>query len=270
MASLTSLEVREDQVTDTFWISQLNKLRHEILEVQRLADGHDRNLQVAQGPTSNKTSAPKAPLARGRADNKTSIPQTHTKQKMLATTDSAVVMGNAMLSPMMGMLKGYVQEQKSRIGELNKMEEADKKKFARRKAEHEKRLKRLEDRHQHGMEKKAYEKALWQENHNFKKVAVAARERHKRSFHNTLKMIHGMMAKEKTMISAYKEAIPAEPESKEHKKKPAKLSENEPEVVLVQDRAAVSLFCSEALTKIQEELRHLALAEAEIEQDSQP
>merc|ERR1719158_1721574 len=115
-------------------------------------------------------------------------------------------MSQAMLSPMMGMLKSYVHEQKARIGELNKMEEADKKKFADRKAEHERRLKRLENRHQHGMATKTYEKAVWAENHNFKKVAVAARERHKRSFHNTLKMIHGMMAKEKTMISAYKEA----------------------------------------------------------------
>merc|ERR1719160_1664735 len=107
-----------------------------------------------------------------------------------------------------------------------------------------------------------YNKYVWSENHNFKKVAVAARDRHKRSFHNTLKMIHGMMAKEKTMIAAYSGALSAKPTSKEQKKKLAKLGVDEPEVVLVQSRAEAAKFCTEALTQIREELRQMSIAEA--------
>lgn len=265
VASLTNVE---DQLTDQFWISQLTQLRHEVLELQKITDGNIANLQVSQRPVSNRTSATKTPLAKGRSSNATAAPTNQSMQKMLATADTSGAMGEAMLSPMMGMLKTYVQQQKSRIGELNKQEEADKKKFDERKAEHEKRLKQLENRHQHGMLDKVYNKAVWQENHNFKRVAVAARDRHKRSFHNTLKMIHGMMAKEKTMIAAYSGALSAKPTSQEQKKKLAKLGVDEPDVVLVQCRAEVAQFCTEALTKIREELRQMSITEAEIEKAS--
>jgi hypothetical protein len=144
-------------------------------------------------------------------------------QNIVASVGGSAGVGDTMLSPMMSMLKSYVKDQKARVGDLNRMEEADKKKFAARKAEHERRLKALEARHAHGMKQKVYEKHLWEENHNFKRIAVAARDRHKRSFHNTLKMIHGMMAKEKTMIDAYGGAMSAKPKSSEQKKKTGKV-----------------------------------------------
>jgi hypothetical protein len=46
------------------------------------------------------------------------------------------------------------------------------------------------------------------------------------------------------------------------------LGADEPEVVLVQNQAAVVAFCSNALTEIREEVRRLALAEAKIENDA--
>eukprot|EP00746_Dinoflagellata_sp_MGD_P008513 gnl/MRDRNA2_/MRDRNA2_117059_c0_seq1.p1 gnl/MRDRNA2_/MRDRNA2_117059_c0~~gnl/MRDRNA2_/MRDRNA2_117059_c0_seq1.p1 ORF type:complete len:381 (+),score=99.29 gnl/MRDRNA2_/MRDRNA2_117059_c0_seq1:42-1184(+) len=267
VASSTGLDAKEDRLADEFWIAQLNSLKHEVVELQKVAEGRIAALQVSQGPRSNKTL-----VSRDFVRNKTSGTVTEayasnksTLQNILASPAVSAATGDAMLSPMMGMLKSYVKDQKARVGELNKMEEADKKKFAERKAEHERRLKALEERHAHGMNNKTYEKFLWQENHNFKRVAIAARDRHKRSFHNTLKMIHGMMAKEKTMIDAYSGAMSAKPTSNKQKKTLAKLGVEEPEVVLVQNRAVVVAFCSNALREIQEELRRLVVAEAEIE-----
>jgi hypothetical protein len=273
VSTSTGLDAKEDQLTDQFWIAQLNHLKHEVLELQNVAAGRIATLQVSQRPANNKTLASgqlvgNKTSAGHRALNMSSSLEANAMQNIVASVGGSAAVGDTMLSPMMSMLKSYVKDQKARVGDLNRMEEADKKKFAARKAEHERRLKALEARHAHGMKQKVYEKHLWEENHNFKRIAVAARDRHKRSFHNTLKMIHGMMAKEKTMIDAYGGAMSAKPKSGEQKKKLAKLGVDEPEVVLVQNQAAVVAFCSNALTEIREEVRRLALAEAKIENDA--
>merc|ERR1719387_1524094 len=105
------------------------------------------------------------------------------------------------------MLKGLYEDQKSRIGQLNKREEESKKRFAKQKAEYETRLAHIEDEHNnHGMSDEAYKNATAQATRFFK-YWERSRERSHRQFHNALKLTHGSMQREKDMIGAYETAI---------------------------------------------------------------
>merc|ERR1719172_354562 len=91
---------------------------------------------------------------------------------------------------MLAMLKGMYDDQKHRITELNKHEEASKKRFAQHKAEYEARIAHIKNQTllSPGTAKNATEQAT-----KFFKYWERARDRGHRQFHNALKITHSSM-----------------------------------------------------------------------------
>merc|ERR1719321_972871 len=152
------------------------------------------------------------------------------------------------------MLKGMYQEQKKRIGELNRKEEISKKRFVKQEAQYKERVKELEDKvklHKFDSEFAKNGTAEYKRQYTYWQHV---RERNHRQYHNTLKITHGIMQREKDMISQYEKALAMRDTSASGSEAPAKATQA-PEVVLEQQRVEFRKFCREALVEIRREMR---------------
>merc|ERR1719453_1481593 len=97
-------------------------------------------------------------------------------------------MGTAMLKPMLAMLKGLYQDQKQRIGDLNKKEEQSKKRYADQKAKFDQKIASIKDEvahHKFSAEFGANQTRDY--THQFK-YWEGVRQRDHKQFHNALKI----------------------------------------------------------------------------------
>lgn len=158
--------------------------------------------------------------------------------------------GKAMLMPALGMLNGMYEEQKERIGELNKKEQRSKERFANQTKRHElamEHYKELLDHHK--ISQGFYVNATNEENWQYDYM-VRCRNRAHKSFHTQLKLTHGLMEKEKGMVSAYNTALAAPaPGTKVQAAQPQAV----PEIVLLQGRQLAE-YCQEAMSTARSEM----------------
>merc|ERR1719313_2514354 len=140
---------------------------------------------------------------------------------------------------MLDMLEGLYGDQKKRIGDLNKKEEESKKYFAKQQAEFNSRIKEITDKHnRHRLSDEFFKNETRDYTRQFK-YWEGVRERNHKQFHTALKITHGMMQREKDMISKYEAAISMKmPEDTKKVAAPVEA----PEVVLMQQRREVVAF----------------------------
>lgn len=182
------------------------------------------------------------------------------KPDKLAAAESMMkgLTGQAMLAPMLGMLKGMYEDQKKRIGDINKKETLSKTRFAQQQAEFDAKLKSIKDKHDHHKLDDEFFKNETRDTTRQFKYWEGVRSRNHRQFHNALKITHGMMQNEKNMISKYEAAMSMKaPEEKKAKAAPVE----EPEVSFVQARKAVVAFIQEHLTEVRQQLAETLTAD---------
>jgi hypothetical protein len=261
-----------------YWASQFGQLQKEMFQLQKAAgESVTVDLQMGSQPISNKTTASNKTVAAAKPAqvklHNATVPAKNTSGTMdraaeafetaaaglsglPSMPDAKAMQGKAMLAPMLAMLKGMYDDQKQRIGKLNKHEEEAKKRFAKQKAEYEARIFKIKNNTllSPGTAKNATEQAT-----KFFKYWERSRERSHRQFHNALKITHSSMQKEKEMIAAYEKAIsgkaPSQKDKTELKDIKQSLPEQAPEVVLAQQRKVVAAFCQETLKEIDGMLR---------------
>jgi len=161
--------------------------------------------------------------------------------------------GKAMLAPMLGMLNSMYDDQKKRIGDLNKREQKSKDRFAKQQSEFDARIKDITTRHANH---KLSDEFFKNETHDYTrqfKYWQGVRERNHRQFHNALKITHGMMQREKDMISKYEAAMTMKTAEDTKKKAPAAPVEA-PDVVFVQQRKATAAFIQENESEVRRSL----------------
>eukprot|EP00746_Dinoflagellata_sp_MGD_P070319 gnl/MRDRNA2_/MRDRNA2_28787_c0_seq1.p2 gnl/MRDRNA2_/MRDRNA2_28787_c0~~gnl/MRDRNA2_/MRDRNA2_28787_c0_seq1.p2 ORF type:complete len:302 (+),score=97.97 gnl/MRDRNA2_/MRDRNA2_28787_c0_seq1:92-997(+) len=270
-ASVASSDAEAEMSQKKYLVAQWHVLETELIQVQHaLTNGKN-----ASTPAANKTTA-KAAVAHISA--KVQVAQhkdVHDDiQDRLASVKGIMKgqMGKAMLKPMLAMLKGLYQDQKERIGDLNKKEEESKKRYATQKAAFDKRIQKIQDEvkaHKFSAEFGANQTRDYTQQF---KYWEGVRQRDHKQFHNALKITHGLMAKEKDTIHQYEVAL-ASGKGKDseddahdkfvngimktmaaHKKedKKEKVSAEMPEVVLLQ-------FCQDALKEVRSALHEMTL-----------
>merc|ERR1719159_2091355 len=142
------------------------------------------------------------------------------------------------------------QDQKKRIGEINKREQKSKERFVKQQADFNKKIKSIKERHEKGKLSDEFFKNETRDYTRQFKYWEGVRSRNHRQFHNALKITHGMMQREKDMISQYEAAMSMKmPEEK--KAAPAK-PEEAPEVVLVQQRKSAAAFIQQTLVEVRQ------------------
>jgi len=164
--------------------------------------------------------------------------------------------GKAMLAPMLAMLKGMYDDQKKRIGDINKREQKSKDRFAKQQKEFNDKIKEIKLRHdKHKLSDEFFKNETRDYTRQFK-YWEGVRSRNHRQFHNALKITHGMMQREKDMIAQYEAAMSMKMPEDNNKKTaaPAK-PEEAPEVVFMQQHKAAASFIQKTLVEVR---RHLA------------
>jgi len=273
-ASVASSDAEAELSQKKFLVAQWHVLETELIQVQHaLTNGTN-----ASAPATNKTGAKTVAAhisAKVQVAQHKDVHDVHSDiQDRLASVKGLMKkqMGKAMLKPMLAMLKGLYQDQKSRIGDLNKKEEESKKRFATQKAAFDKRIQKINDEvkaHKFSAEFGANQTRDYTQQF---KYWEGVRARDHKQFHNALKITHGLMAKEKDTIHQYEVALASgkgkdsEDDAHEnfvngimktmaaHKKedKKEKVSTEMPEVTLLQ-------FCQDALKEVHNALHEMAL-----------
>jgi len=265
-ASVAASDTEAEMSERTYLVAQWRTLESELLELNNALVNSTNTSAVKK---ENKTAAKPAHVQIAQhKDVHSDI------QSRLASAEGLMKgkMGAAMLKPMLAMLKGLYQDQKERIGDLNKKEEESKKRYASQKAAFDKKIQKINDEvshHKFSAEFGANQTRDY--THQFK-YWEGVRQRDHKQFHNALKITHGLMAKEKDTIKQYEAAI-AKSSGKDsedathdnfvngimkslaaHKKedKKEKVSNDMPDVVLVQ-------FCQDALKEVRSALTEMAL-----------
>jgi len=213
-----------------------------------------QKLQLAAAPEPNSTNV--APVV--QSSSKVDV------DSIMKQVSGSGPVNKMMLAPMLEMLKGMYEDQKRRIADLNQREEKNKKTFEKQKAEHDERMKRIEDLHvQHKVSEEFTKNSTQNENRMFS-YWEKVRERNHHMYHVQLKLTHGMMNKAKQMISAYENALASSQPSKEEAKKALRKVAPEPEIVFLQNRADVLSFCEASLKTVNSETAELARAMREV------
>jgi len=270
-ASDAQAEMGERKFLEAQWRtleSELLQLQHALVNSTNASKVQKENKTAAKAVSASKSPKVSSANVQMHKDVHSDI------QNKLATAEGLMKgkMGTAMLKPMLAMLKGLYQDQKERIGDLNKKEEESKKRYANQKAAFEKRVQKIKDevaQHKFSSEFGANQTRDYTQQF---KYWEGVRSRDHKQFHNALKITHGLMAKEKDTIKQYEAAL-ASGKGKDsedaahadfvsgimktmaaHKKedKKEKLSNEMPEVVLLQ-------FCQDALTEVRSALSEMAL-----------
>lgn len=121
--------------------------------------------------------------------------------KMMA--DSQAAEGKAMLDPAVEMLKGLYDQQKQRIGELNRHEQESKERYTEHEHDHSARLASLDATMKNSHLSQAVYQREVDEETGFSKYWERTRNRNKKGFHNQLNIIHNLMSKERAMMGDY-------------------------------------------------------------------
>jgi hypothetical protein len=212
-----------------------------------------QKLQLAAAPEANSTVASAAQNA-SKVDVESIIKQ----------VSGSGPVDKMMLAPMLEMLKSMYEDQKKRIADLNQREEKNKKTFEKQKAEHETRMKHIEELHtQHKVSEEFTKNSTESENRMFS-YWERVRERNHHMYHVQLKLTHGMMNKAKQMIGAYENALATPNPSKEEAKKALRKVAPEPEIVFLQNQADILSFCEASLKTVNSETAVLAQAMQEV------
>jgi len=218
-------------------------------------------LDVKDKPKAQKPGTPKK-LAAKMESSEPSKP----KPDRLAQAEGMIkgLTGKAMLAPMLGMLKSMYDDQKKRIGDLNKKEAKNKERYAQEQADYDARIKEIKAKHDaHRLNDEFFKNETRDATRQFK-YWEGVRSRNHRQFHNALKITHGMMQKEKDMISKYEAAMSMKmPEDSKKDNKKAAVPVEAPDVVFLQQRAAVIAFIQEHLTEVRSYLAETMAANHE-------
>lgn len=271
-ASVAASDEQAEMSERKFLVAQWRVLENELVQLQHA---------LTNGTNTSNTSKPAAKTV-AATQHKVQVAQhkevknVHSDiQDRLASVQGIMKgkMGKAMLKPMLAMLKGLYQDQKQRIGDLNKKEEESKKRFAAQKAQFDKRIQKIQDEvKQHKFSAEFGANQTRDYTHQFK-YWEGVRQRDHKQFHNALKITHGLMSKEKDTIHQYEVALAsgkgkdseddahdkfvngimktmAAHKNEEDKKEKASSTEM-PEVVLFQ-------FCQDSLTEVRSALQEIA------------
>jgi len=195
-------------------------------------------------------------------------PMNHTAEKATAAKMRSVMdatkslTGKAMLAPALGMLHGLYDDQKGRISGLNKREQKSKERFAEQQKKHDEKMAEYKDKiDHHKISQGFYENSTKDENRLFK-YWQSCRDRAHHQFHTQLKLTHGLMEKEKGMISAYDKALADPAPSKEGLKAFNKVAKQvAPEIVLLEN-SDVLTFCHSALETANDEIKSLSIKQS--------
>jgi len=249
----------ETEVSDqSFWSAQWRSLEGELtglLQVSSESKNVTQNvtLPVAKNPAAPPTAlrASKSAKKGGAADGLGKI------QGMMKG-----LMGKAMLAPMLDMMKGMYQDQKKRIGDLNKREVKSKKTFEEQQARFDKQMQETKEKFDHHRLPEDFYKNETRDMKRQFKYWEGVRSRNKRQYHNNLKITHGMMAREKDMITQYESAMNTPDTVKISSSAPVgkKEPEQAPEVVLAQSRAETAEFCKAVLVEVRTELQRVPVS----------
>jgi hypothetical protein len=170
--------------------------------------------------------------------------------------------GQAALRPMLEMLKGLYEDQKKRITELNKREEASKKRFEKQEADYKANQVKIDKRFKdHKVSEGFYHNETHDNEHAFD-YWKRCRERNHRQFHTSLKLTHATMEKEKAMIKAYEEALKTPTPTKAGARNFAKVAAEVgilPDVEFLQT-AEIMKFCHSTLVEVHQALGELQKA----------
>lgn len=218
------------------------------------ATNQSTNLELKEKPKAEKRIEPKHASAKIAPSN-----PSEPKLDRLAAAESMMkgLTGKAMLAPMLGMLKSMYDDEKKRIGELNKKEAESKERFAKQQAEFDAKTKSIKERHDaHKLNDEFFKNETVDANRAFK-YWEGVRSRNHRQFHNALKITHGMMQNMKGMISKYEAAMSMKTEDKKKAAAPVEA----PEVVLLQQREAVATFIKQQLPEVRKNLAEILRAE---------
>lgn len=156
------------------------------------------------------------------------------------------------LIPALAMLKGLYDDGKARIGQLNAREKDLASKFEAKKAEHDRRIKTIEARfanHTLSAEMRTNEthdeSRLWN-------YWERCRERQHKQYHTSLKIQHGTLSKEKSMIDMYEKTIAGKADKATVAKQLRKVGGGAlPDIVFLQDaQTAIVNFCDSSLKEL--------------------
>lgn len=252
---------------ESFWTAQWHALESELLQLQEVVHviANPVNGTEKAAPGELKNSKSNATIKKSNASTvlpppkpasavapAASDPASDEASKELAKVQGMVkgLTGKAMLAPMLEMLKGLYQEQKKRIGDLNKREQQSKKRFEKEQDEFNKRMNASKAKHDaHRLDDEFFKNETRDYTKQFK-YWEGVRSRNKRQYHNALKITHGMMQREKDMIAQYERALKTPlPQATQ-----AKVPEQAPEVDLLQKHKATAKFCREVLVEVHSEL----------------
>lgn len=287
-ATVATSDAEAEVSEQRFLVAQWQVLESELLQLQSALAEPGKNstgknsTAKEEKPSKNSTAkqAPLVPSAKVQVatKHKDSEDKVHDDIKNKLSMVKGLMkgkMGTAMLKPMLAMLKGLYEDQKKRIGDLNKKEEQSKKRYADQKAAFDKRIQHIKDdvtQHKFSSEFGANQTRDYTQQF---KYWEGVRARDHKQFHNALKITHGLMAKEKDTIKQYEKAIASHKDEEDEKhdqfvngimktlaahKKDDKdraeakkvSSDDMPEVVLFQ-------FCQDALTEVRQHLKEIAL-----------
>jgi len=266
-ASVATADAQAEMSERKFLVAQWRVLEGELLQLQH-ALKNSTNTSAASNKTVAASPAPKVESAKVQVAEHKKDAHSDIQDRLASVKGMMKAnMGKAMLKPMLEMLKGLYQDQKTRIGDLNKKEEESKKRYAGQKAAFDKRIQTIKDDVAHHKFSEEFGQNQTRDYTRQFKYWEGVRSRDHKQFHNALKITHGLMAKEKDTIKQYEVAI-ASGKGKDseddahdkfvsgimktldaHKKedKKEKVSNEMPEVVLLQ-------FCQDALTEVRSAL----------------
>jgi len=214
---------------------------------------HQLTVELAQ------LKAATSPTNQSKGAKKTTSGKVGTAEVAKAVAATRALKGKAMLAPMEGMLKGLYEDQKDRISQANKREAASKDRFLEQERKHNATLAHWKDRlDHHHMTKAKYDDFVRVEDRQFK-YWQGVRQRQHSQFHMQLKMMHGLMAKEKGMIKAYDTALSEKTATKAGAQQATAIAQavapEAPEITLLQTRTAeFNMFVSNALLAARREL----------------
>jgi hypothetical protein len=274
VASL-SFDSREFEAAETedqnFLATQWRALENDMMRLQQeftkeetrnngFLQIRNKTSPVAKVETAKVETAKEKPKEKAKSETKKLAAKMEPSEEKrpadrLATAESMMkgLTGKAMLAPMLGMLKSMYDDQKKRIGEINKREQKSKDRFAQQQKEFNGRIANIKMRHdKHKLSDEFFKNETRDYTRQFK-YWEGVRSRNHRQFHNQLKITHGMMQNEKNMISKYEAAMSMQEPEHAKKAAPAK-PEEAPEVVFVQQRKASLAFIQEMLIEVRRNL----------------
>lgn len=228
----------------SFLTQQWLSLRADLAQLESIGNSSSKSVVAGRNSTSNKHKRFNATAAIASADVSVKGP-----------------VDKGQLRMMLAMLEGLYDSQKDRIVEINKHEEKSKKRYDEQLKAYNSKCAALDLERKRGKWDDGFYKNMTRDNaHQFDYVK-RCRERDHKQFHNSLKLTHATMSKEKTMVKAYTEALagPTPKNTKDASKQLAKVEKDSgmPEIVFVQQAQAIVHFCQESRADVQNAMKEL-------------